>query len=47
MRLKMVSLARRHKLVIVLAASIIGGWLLGAFAVLIAVEMTDGKALDT
>lgn len=40
------ALTRRHKLTITLAASIIGGWLLGSVGVLVAVEMTDGKVLD-
>lgn len=40
-------MATRHKVAIVLAASIIAGWVLGAVALLVAVELTDGKAIDT
>lgn len=40
-------MATRYRLAIILVASIIAGWLIGAIGLLTIVELTDGKVFDT
>lgn len=37
----------KHKLAVAITLGIAAGWLIGAVGLLAAVELTDGKAIDT